>query len=141
IKENIKLTVVLDRSIDRIKADPGQIEQIILNLAVNARDAMPNGGSLCIQTRNVRLAGGTATAADARSHQFVLMEVTDTGAGMDEQTQARVFEPFFTTKMVGQGTGLGLATVHEIVKQSKGRIKVQSTLGQGSSFKIYFPAV
>jgi two-component system cell cycle sensor histidine kinase/response regulator CckA len=116
-----------------IKADPGQIEQVIMNLAVNARDAMPKGGELSIQTANCVLEG--------TDNRQVLLVLTDTGAGMDVPTQARIFEPFFTTKGPGEGTGLGLATVYGIVEQSGGRIGVESQLGRGSSFKIHFPAV
>jgi two-component system, cell cycle sensor histidine kinase and response regulator CckA len=142
IKENIEFTVVLDRDLGRVKADPGQIEQIVMNLVVNARDAMPNGGKLRIQTKNVDVDKGSVSLGPGmQSGQFVLLEVADTGTGMDQHTQAHIFEPFFTTKATGQGTGLGLATVYGIVKQSNGHIEVQSTLGQGSSFKIYFPAV
>jgi signal transduction histidine kinase/ActR/RegA family two-component response regulator len=139
IKENIQFSFVLDPQLDRVKADPGQIEQIVLNLVVNARDAMPNGGSLRIQTKNVEKSNSQAGPAASPS-RFVLLEVTDTGTGMDQQTQAHIFEPFFTTKAVGKGTGLGLATVYGIVKQSSGYIEVQSTPGRGSSFQIYLPA-
>jgi nitrogen-specific signal transduction histidine kinase len=142
IKENIEFAVVLKPNLDLVSADPGQMEQVILNLVVNARDAMPRGGKLTIQTSNVIMEnvsgqyGGSILAG-----RFVLLEVTDTGTGMDQETQGHIFEPFFTTKAVGKGTGLGLATVYGIVKQSNGRIEVQSTLGRGSSFKIYLPAV
>ncbi len=138
IKENIQFSFVLDPQLDRVKADPGQIEQIVLNLVVNARDAMPNGGTLRIQTKNVEKPSPQAGAGASPSH-FVLLEVTDTGTGMDQQTQAHIFEPFFTTKAVGKGTGLGLATVYGIVKQSSGHIEVQSALGRGSSFQIFLP--
>jgi signal transduction histidine kinase/ActR/RegA family two-component response regulator len=138
IKENIQFSLVLDPQLDRVKADPGQIEQIVLNLVVNARDAMPNGGNLRIQTKNVEKSPSQAGPGTSPS-RFVLLEVTDTGTGMDQQTQAHMFEPFFTTKAVGKGTGLGLATVYGIVKQSNGHIEVQSALGRGSSFQVYLP--
>jgi signal transduction histidine kinase/CheY-like chemotaxis protein len=142
IKENIEFAVVLEPNLDRVNADSGQIEQVVLNLVVNARDALPNGGMLRIQTSNVRVDGDSGHAgASLPAGRFVLLEVTDTGTGMDQETQSHVFEPFFTTKPVGQGTGLGLATVYGIVKQSNGHIAVHSTLGHGSSFKIYLPAV
>jgi two-component system, cell cycle sensor histidine kinase and response regulator CckA len=141
IKENIELDVIPEPNLDLVSADPGQIEQVILNLVVNARDALPKGGKLTIQTRNVRMENDFGQAgASTLPGRFVLLEVTDTGTGMDQETQEHIFEPFFTTKAVGKGTGLGLATVYGIVKQNNGRIEVKSMLGRGSSFKVYLPA-
>jgi len=122
-----------------ILSDPAQIEQVIMNLAVNSRDAMPEGGRLAVSTRNApKLPQGEE---DSENQNWGVLEVEDTGTGMDEQTRARIFEPLFTTKLDGKGTGLGLATVYGIVKQSQGHIRVESTPGQGTRFEIYFPAV
>jgi two-component system, cell cycle sensor histidine kinase and response regulator CckA len=142
IKENIEFAVILEPNLDLVNADPGQVEQLILNLVVNARDALPKGGTLTIQTHNEQMKNNPGQVESGiLPGRFVLLEVTDTGTGMDQETQARIFEPFFTTKAVGKGTGLGLATVYGIVKQNNGRIEVQSKLGHGSSFKVYLPAV
>ena len=142
IGDDIELATALDPTAGAVNADPGQLEQVLLNLAVNARDAMPAGGRLTIET-------GPATVApdnDERRHhlppgEYVRLAVTDTGAGMDEATQAHLFEPFFTTKEVGKGTGLGLATVYGIVKQSGGYVWVYSELGHGTTVKVYLPQV
>jgi hypothetical protein len=131
IGEEIELRLALLPDLGRVLADPGHIEQVLMNLVVNARDAMPDGGTLTIETANASLEPGPS----------VLLAVSDTGAGMDEATQARLFEPFFTSKSAGKGTGLGLSTVLGIVRQSGGALEVSSAPGRGTTVKVYLPRV
>jgi PAS domain S-box-containing protein len=138
--ENYEIVMDLQDEVPPIYADPGQLTQIIMNLAVNARDAMPEGGRLTISTGSIEFSPeDIALVAEARAGNFVCLSVTDTGTGMDPQTKSRLFEPFFTTKAVGAGTGLGLSVVYGIVKQSRGWINIYSEKGKGSCFKIFFP--
>jgi signal transduction histidine kinase/FixJ family two-component response regulator len=141
IGERFELRTIPEAKQGRVKADRSQIEQVILNLGVNARDAMPKGGTLYIETANVRLDPTKVSEIDASlpPGDYVELSVTDTGEGMDEETKSRIFEPFFTTKGPGKGTGLGLATVYGIVRQSGGGITVETAVGKGSTFRIYLP--
>jgi signal transduction histidine kinase len=139
IGEHIEIVFSFDESPVRISIDPTQLEQIIVNLAINARDAMPKGGTLTIAT--TCMPSTTDLSDDSRSSEHFVIRVSDTGSGMSEETMAHLFEPFFTTKRDGQGTGLGLASSYGIVKQSGGNIDVESTQGVGTTFSLRFPIV
>jgi PAS domain S-box-containing protein len=139
IGEDVELVTILGEDLGRVMADPGQIEQVLLNLAVNARDAMPQGGRLTIRTANRR--DTPVPGASDQPASRVMLAITDTGIGMDDRVRSHLFEPFFTTKEVGKGTGLGLATVYGIVRQSGGSISVESAPGKGSTFSVFLPRV
>jgi two-component system, cell cycle sensor histidine kinase and response regulator CckA len=142
VGEDIEQKLVLDPALGKTKADPGQIVQVIMNLAVNARDAMPKGGRLTIETTNVSFEDAINFYGVAvPPGEYVMLSVSDTGTGMDAETQLRIFEPFFTTKAAGKGTGLGLATVYGIVKQNGGYVFADSELRKGTIFKVYLPQV
>jgi PAS domain S-box-containing protein len=140
IGEDVTLRILLEPCLGRVTADPGQVDQVIMNLAINARDAMPRGGELTIQTANVDLTEDSELAEGLRPGRHVTLSVTDTGSGIDADTMSQMFEPFFTTKSEGIGTGLGLSTVYGIVEQSGGHIGVASELGRGTTFTVYFPS-
>jgi PAS domain S-box-containing protein len=141
LRENVRIAFEPDPHLWRVKADPGQLEQVLMNLAVNASDAMPEGGTLTLRTRNVTLGSGEIGSIPMQTGPYVLLEVADSGHGMDADTLAHAVEPFFTTKERGKGSGLGLATVYGIVKQSGGYIHVASEAGKGTTFRIYLPRV
>jgi two-component system, cell cycle sensor histidine kinase and response regulator CckA len=140
IREDVKVMLGLGPELASVTADRGQVEQIVMNLAVNAQDAMPRGGTLTLETAIIELDEQYAKAhLGVKPGQYVVLTVTDTGTGITPQVHARLFEPFFTTKQVGKGTGLGLATVHAIVTRNGGSLSVYSEVVNGTSFKVYFP--
>ena len=142
VREDIDITLALAPSLGRIKVDPTQIEQVITNIVLNARDAMPHGGKLTIETCNATIyESDVRKHSDAKPGEYIQLAIRDSGVGMTDEVKARLFEPFFTTKGVGQGTGLGLATCYGVVKQNGGHIAVESAVGKGTTFRIYLPRV
>ena len=142
VPANIEIVPVLVPVVGQVKVDPGQVQQILVNMVLNARDAMPEGGKVVIETANVDLDEECASQhAGLRPGSYVSVSVSDTGCGMDPETRSHVFEPFFTTKPPGKGTGLGLSTIYGIVKQSMGYITLESAVGRGTTFHIYLPQV
>jgi signal transduction histidine kinase len=139
IGNKIELVLRPARNLGKVKADAGQIEQVILNLVINARDAMPNGGRLVLETANSEMREVLAVNEPDRKLEYVVINVSDTGEGMSEEVKAHIFEPFFTTKQPGEGTGLGLATVYAIVHQIGGKIEVDSEVGRGTTMRVYLP--
>jgi signal transduction histidine kinase len=140
--KTVDVSLTLAPDLAYVMADPTQIEQVILNLCVNARDAMPNGGCIAIATRNVHVDASQAIEHSIeRVGDYVSLVVSDTGQGMDAETKGRIFEPFFTTKSPEKGTGLGLATVYGIIKQSRGELSVHSEVGRGTEFRIFLPTL
>ncbi len=139
--EDVDLELALSPALGTVQADPGQLEQVLMNMAVNARDAMPKGGMLTIQTRNTEITSCYSPATSLEPGQYVMLSISDTGIGMDDETRAHVFEPFFTTKEPGRGTGLGLSMVYSFVKQNDGAIELTSQPGMGACFNIYLPRV
>jgi CheY-like chemotaxis protein len=142
IEERVRVVLAVPPTVGWVRMDPAQLEQVVLNLAINARDAMPQGGTLTVSGRRERVtAEMTSAVIGVPPGEYVVVDVSDTGVGMDEATQARVFEPFFTTKPPGRGTGLGLASVYGIMRQNQGGLRLQSAPGKGSTFSLYLPRV
>ena len=142
IGADIELITVLPQEVGAVRVDSAQIQQIFINLVVNARDAMPHGGKVVIETANVELDGDYAEHNfDVKPGPYVMLAMTDTGLGMDAETQVHIFEPFFTTKEQGKGTGLGLSMIHGIVNQSGGHVNIESAISKGTTFRIYLPQV